>query len=47
MNFSDAQNRLDKGKCEILREYNYTVDKYNEVYNFNLQSTLDDDQQVK
>lgn len=43
MNFSDAQNRLDKGKCEILREYNYAVDKYNEVYNYSLQSTLDDE----
>lgn len=43
MNFSDAQNRLDKGKCEIIREYNYAVDKYNEVYNFSLQSALDDE----
>lgn len=43
MNYSDAQNRLDKGKCEILREYNYAVDRYNEVYNFNKYAELDEE----
>ena len=43
MNYNDAQNRLDKGKCEILREYNYAVDRYNEVYNFNKCAELDEE----
>ncbi len=34
MNTQDAIDRINLGKCEIIREYNNTVDDYNDVYNY-------------
>lgn len=41
MNQNDARNKIDIGKCEIIREYNYAVDLFNEVFNYTLQYDLD------
>ncbi len=38
-----ATVRLDGGKGEILREYNYAVDSYNKIYNYAKQGELDDE----
>lgn len=43
MNTQDAINRINLGKCEIIREYNNTVDDYNDVYNYSRDHSLTDE----
>lgn len=43
MNTQDAIDRINIGKCEIIREYNNTVDDYNDVYNYCRNHTLTDE----
>lgn len=43
MNTQDALNRINLGKCEIVREYNNAVDDYNDVYNYCRDYSLNDE----
>lgn len=43
MNLNDIRTRIDMGKQGILCEYNYAVDCYNEVFNYEGQAGLDDE----
>lgn len=40
MDFNEAENRINIGKCEIVRIYNKIVDDYNYVYNWCITNPL-------